>query len=98
MLISRGGQKAEIDGEPLTLTTCEFSLLAALADCAGQVLSRERLMEVVMGRADLAFERAIDVQVSRLRRKLRDSPRKPRILKTVRGVGYMLVASEEPSR
>jgi DNA-binding response OmpR family regulator len=98
LLISRAEQRAEIDGQPLTLTTCEFSLLAALADCAGQVLGRERLIEIVMGSADLAFERAIDVQVSRLRRKLRDNPRKPRILKTVRGVGYMLVASEASSR
>jgi two-component system, OmpR family, response regulator len=98
LLISRGEQKAEIGGQPLTLTTCEFSLLAALADCAGQVLGRERLIEIVMGRADSAFERAIDVQVSRLRRKLRDNPRKPRLLKTVRGVGYMLVASEASSR
>ena len=97
LLVFYGEQRAEIQGQPLMLTTCEFSLLAALADCAGQVLGRERLLEIVKGSADLAFERAIDVQISRLRRKLGDNPRKPRIIKTVRGVGYMLVASEVSS-
>jgi DNA-binding response OmpR family regulator len=62
-----------------------------LAERAGQVLGREQLMEIARGSADLAFERSIDVQVSRLRAKLQDDSRQPRILKTVRGAGYVLV-------
>ena len=103
LLLSPHERTAEIDGRPLALTTCEFSLLAALAERAGQVLGREQLMEIAKGSADLAFERSIDVQVSRLRAKLQDNSRKPRILKTVRGVGYVLVpcatrASEQERR
>jgi DNA-binding response OmpR family regulator len=66
-------------------------LLAALAERAGQVLSREQLMEIAKGSTDLVFERSIDVQVSRLRAKLQDDSRQPQILKTVRGAGYVLV-------
>lgn len=91
LVLSLHERTAEINGRPLTLTTCEFSLLAALAERAGQVLGREQLMEIARGSADLAFERSIDVQVSRLRAKLQDDSRQPRILKTVRGAGYVLV-------
>jgi two-component system response regulator RstA len=81
---------ATLDGRALDLTGYEFSLLYALADRAGQVLSRERLMELARGRADEAFDRSIDVHVSRLRQKMGDSSRSPRWIKTVRGVGYQL--------
>jgi len=91
LVLSPQERSAEIDGRPLLLTTCEFSLLAALAARVGQVLGREQLMEIAKGSADLAFERSIDVQVSRLRAKLQDDSRRPRILKTVRGAGYVLV-------
>jgi DNA-binding response OmpR family regulator len=84
-----------LDGRTLALTTCEFSLLIALAEHAGQVLGREALLAFAKGSAEQAFERAIDVQISRLRAKLGDDPRQPRLLKTVRGLGYVLVA--EPS-
>ncbi len=91
LVLSPRARTAAIGGRPLSLTTCEFSLLVALAERAGQVLGREQLMEIAKGSADLAFERSIDVQVSRLRAKLQDDSRRPQILKTVRGVGYMLV-------
>lgn len=91
LVLSPQERTAELAGRPLSLTTCEFSLLAALAERAGQVLGREQLMEIAKGSADLAFERSIDVQVSRLRTKLQDDSRQPRILKTVRGAGYVLV-------
>jgi DNA-binding response OmpR family regulator len=84
-------RRAERGGRPLSLTTCEFALLVALAERAGQVMGREQLMEIAKGSADLAFERSIDVQVSRLRAKLQDDSRQPQILKTVRGEGYVLV-------
>lgn len=78
-------------GRTLALTTCEFALLVALAEHAGEVLGREALLEFAKGSAELAFERAVDVQISRLRAKLGDDPRQPRLLKTVRGLGYVLV-------
>ena len=83
---------ATLDGVPLTLTTYEFMLLRALAERAGRVLSREQLVDLVRGSADEAFERSVDVHISHLRQKLNDDPRNPRRLKTVRGVGYVLVA------
>jgi DNA-binding response OmpR family regulator len=79
-----------LDGKPLMLTTFEFAVLRALAERAGHVLSREQLLERVHGSSEEAFDRSIDVHVSRLRHKLGDDPRNPRILKTVRGVGYVL--------
>lgn len=81
---------ASFEGQELVLTTYEFMLLFALAERAGRVLSRERLVDIVRGSADEAFDRSIDVHISHLRAKLGDSSRSPRIIKTVRGVGYML--------
>ena len=81
---------ASLKGQPLVLTTFEFGLLRVFAERAGQVLGREQLLELVHGSADEAFDRSIDVHVCRLRQKLRDDPRNPRRLKTVRGVGYLL--------
>jgi DNA-binding response OmpR family regulator len=86
-----GAMRAELDGEVLSLTAYEFSLLRALAQNAGRVLGREQLMYLVRGNAEDAFDRSIDVQISRLRQKLGDDSRNPRLLKTVRGQGYMLV-------
>jgi DNA-binding response OmpR family regulator len=82
--------KAELDGREVLLTPYEFMLLRALAERAGSVLSREQLLYAVRGNAEEAFDRSIDVQISRLRQKLGDDPRSPRLLKTVRGLGYML--------
>ena len=81
---------ATLDGRPLQLTAYEFALLRVLADNAGRVLSRERLLELAKGNADEAFDRSIDVRISRLRHKLGDDPRHPVLLKTVRGSGYLL--------
>jgi DNA-binding response OmpR family regulator len=85
-----------LDGRPLTLTTHEFNLLRALAERAGRVLSREQLLYALRGNAEDTFDRSIDVQISRLRQKLGDDPRNPRLLKTVRGVGYMLAMENPP--
>ena len=79
-----------VDGKPIELTSHEFALLLVLAENAGRVLTREQLLERARGTADEAFDRAIDVQISRLRAKLGDDARHPRMLKTVRGVGYVL--------
>jgi DNA-binding response OmpR family regulator len=81
---------AYLDGKPLELTSNEFELLATLARVPGRVFSRERLLELTKGSADEAFDRSIDVLVSRLRAKLGDDPRDPTLLRTVRGRGYVL--------
>ncbi|MBW1872822.1 MAG: winged helix-turn-helix domain-containing protein, partial [Deltaproteobacteria bacterium] len=83
------------DGRKMDLTSYEFSLLYALASRAGRVLGREQLMELAKGSAEESFDRSIDVHISRLRQKLGDDPRKPKLIKTVRGVGYQYVTGEE---
>jgi DNA-binding response OmpR family regulator len=93
--IDPGSLRATLAGRELPLTAHEFQLLRALAERAGQVLSRERLLELVQGSAEEAFDRSVDVHVSRLRAKLGDDSKRPRWLKTVRGVGYQLVARPE---
>lgn len=71
------------------LTAGEFDLLVALAERAGRVLSRDQLLDLTKGRAAAAFDRSIDVQLSRLRRKIEDDPKDPELIKTVRGGGYV---------
>jgi two-component system, OmpR family, response regulator len=96
LLLDVASLNATFDGRPLQLTSYEFALLRALAEHAGRVLSRERLLELAKGNADEAFDRSIDVRISRLRHKLGDDSRHPQLLKTIRGSGYMLTAGEEP--
>ena len=90
LVVDPAAMTATLHGKALALTTFEFALLRVLAERAGRVLSREQLLELLHGSADEAFDRSIDVHVSRLRHKLGDDPRNPRRLKTVRGVGYVL--------
>jgi len=87
----------ELDGRPIEVTAYEFAILRALAQRPGRVLSREQLLDVAKGSAELSFDRSIDVHVSRLRAKLGDDSRSPKILKTVRGVGYLLAGEAESS-
>jgi DNA-binding response OmpR family regulator len=79
-----------LEGKIIDVTAYEFSILRALAQRPGKVLSREQLLDLAKGSADLSFDRSIDVHVSRLRAKLGDDSRNPKILKTVRGAGYLL--------
>ena len=88
--------RATLGGRELELTSYEFALLRTLAERAGRVLTREQLLDLAKGSAEESFERSIDIRVSRLRHKLGDDPRKPRLLKTVRGMGYMLAVESEP--
>jgi two-component system, OmpR family, response regulator len=85
---------ATLHGEPLALTTFEFTLLRVLAERSGRVLTREQILGLVHGSSEDAFERSIDVHISRLRHKLGDNSRNPRRLKTVRGVGYVLTSGD----
>ena len=79
------------DGSEVALTTGEFDLLCALARHPGRVLSRDFLLEQTRGREAGPFDRTVDVQVGRLRRKIEAKPDSPEIIKSVRGAGYILV-------
>jgi DNA-binding response OmpR family regulator len=78
-------------GREVPLTTGEFELLSAFVRHPGRVLSRDQLLEQTRGRPAGPFDRTIDVQVGRLRRKLDDNADDPQIIKSVRGAGYILV-------
>jgi DNA-binding response OmpR family regulator len=82
-------------GEDIRLTTGEFELLAAFVNHANQVLSRDRLLDLSRHREAGPFDRTIDVQVGRLRRKLEDDPKNPTLIKTVRGGGYIFTPPVE---
>jgi DNA-binding response OmpR family regulator len=82
-------------GAPVALTTGEFELLVALAKSSGRVLSRDELLETTRNREAGPFDRAIDVQVGRLRRKIEVDPQKPEIIKSVRGAGYVFTPNVE---
>lgn len=79
------------NGEPVPLTTGEFAVLKAFARHPKQPLSRDKLMEIARGREYEAFDRSLDVQVSRLRKMIEPDPSKPRFLQTVWGVGYVFI-------
>ena len=83
------------DGGEVRLTTGEFDLLAAFVNNANQVLSRDRLLDLARNREAGPFDRTIDVQVGRLRRKLEPDPQKPTMIKTVRGTGYIFTPTVE---
>lgn len=90
-LLNLGTRTLTRDGEPLSMTTGEFGLLKVLAQHARVPLSRDKLTEIARGREHDNFDRAIDVQVSRLRRLLGEDPAKPRYIQTVWGLGYVFV-------
>jgi two-component system, OmpR family, response regulator len=94
LIVDPGARRVSLDGRDVALTGYEFALLEALARRAGRVLSREQLMELARGSAEEAFDRSIDVHVSRLRQKLGDDPKRPRLIKTVRGSGYVLAEDD----
>jgi two-component system OmpR family response regulator len=73
------------------LTTAEFNLLQALVRSAQHVLSREQLMDLAGGDGTMSYDRSVDILVSRLRRKMEDDPRAPKLILTVRGGGYQFV-------
>jgi DNA-binding response OmpR family regulator len=76
-------------GEDVALTTGEFDLLAALAKHPGRVFGRDALMDLTHGRSSAAFDRTIDAQVARLRKKIEADPKNPMLVKSVRNVGYV---------
>jgi two-component system phosphate regulon response regulator OmpR len=93
-VLKLGARQLLREGEPIPLTTSEFSVLKVLAQHARQPLSRDKLMSLARGREYGAFDRSLDVQVSRLRRIIEDDPQQPRYIQTVWGVGYVFVPDE----
>jgi DNA-binding response OmpR family regulator len=88
--VDLGTREVRVAGKLVELTGLEFDILAALARRPGRVVPRETLLDEA-GRGDVTVsDRTVDVHVSHLRRKLGDDPRAPRLIKTVRGVGYVL--------
>ncbi len=89
--INLATRSMERDGQSVSLTTGEFALLKVLISHARQPLSRDKLMEYARGREYEVFDRAIDVQISRLRKLVEDNPAEPRYIQTVWGFGYVFV-------
>ena len=90
--IDTGKRTAFFDEQPLSLTTNEFAALSLLARNAGRVLDRDRILQELRGIDSEAFNRSVDITISRLRQKLGDDPKNPSFIKTVWGTGYVFVA------
>jgi DNA-binding response OmpR family regulator len=93
--IDRGAREVRIDGEPRPLTSYQFGLLLALVEHAGRVMSRDVLMDLLKAAPLEAFDRSIDVHISRIRAAIEDDPKKPRRVITVRGVGYVFAKAQD---
>jgi two-component system, OmpR family, phosphate regulon response regulator OmpR len=93
--IDRASRSVRLDGEEKALTSHQFDLLFTLAENAGRVLSRERLMDLVKGQELEALDRSIDVHVSRIRTAIEDDPKHPRRIITVRGAGYIFAKKQD---
>ena len=93
--IDREARVARLEGQERPLTSYQFDLLLALAESAGRELSRETLMQRVRGDSLEAFDRSIDVHVSRIRAAIEDDPRRPRRILTVRGAGYVFARGQD---
>jgi DNA-binding response OmpR family regulator len=93
--IDRDARRVRVDGAERSLTGHQFALLVALAERAGRVLSRDALMDLVRGEELEAFDRSIDVHVSRIRAAIEDDPKHPRRLLTVRGAGYVFARQQD---
>jgi DNA-binding response OmpR family regulator len=92
--IDRDARTVRVSGAEKTLTSLQFALLVALAENAGRVLSRDALMDLVKGEKLEAFDRSIDVHVSRIRAAIEDDAKKPRRIITVRGAGYVFAKQQ----
>jgi two-component system phosphate regulon response regulator OmpR len=93
--IDRDARVVRVAGKEKPLTSRQFGILVALAENAGRVLSREALMDLLKAEPLEAFDRSIDVHVSRIRNAIEDDPKKPRRILTVRGAGYVF-AKQQP--
>jgi len=94
LTINYGRQIALIDERDIDLTTNEFTALSLLVKNAGTVLSRDRILDELRGMECEAFNRSVDITMSRLRNKLGDDPRNPDFIKTIWGAGYLFIGKE----
>lgn len=85
------------DNKEVALTTMEFNLLIAFTDNANKVLDRDRLLDILQNRNWDPYDRSLDVLVGRLRGKIEENPKKPQLIKTVRGSGYVFATTVEPA-
>jgi DNA-binding response OmpR family regulator len=93
--IDLGERKARLDGRDCDLTGHQFDLLVVLAKSAGRVLSRDQIMDALKGHPMEAFDRSIDVHISRIRAVIEDDPKNPRRVLTVRGAGYVFARKQD---
>ena len=93
--IDRDARTVTVRGNPAELTSYQFDLLAALAERAGRVLTRDQIMEAVRGRELEAFDRSIDVHMGRIRAAIEDDVKNPKRILTVRGVGYVFAKQQD---
>jgi DNA-binding response OmpR family regulator len=93
--IDRGARQVRVDGHDKPLTGYQYTLLLALAERAGRVLSRDALMDLTKGGVLEDFDRSIDVHISRIRAAIENDPKKPRRILTVRGVGYVFAKEQD---
>jgi DNA-binding response OmpR family regulator len=87
--------EVRLDGEPRALTSHQFALLLVLARHAGRVMSRDAIMDALKHEPLEAFDRSIDVHISRIRAAIEDNPKKPRRVITVRGAGYVFAKAQD---
>jgi DNA-binding response OmpR family regulator len=93
--IDKGARAVRLDGEERPLTGYQFTLLLMLAERAGRVLTRDALMDLMKGEKLEAFDRSVDVHVSRIRAAIEDDPKKPKRILTVRGTGYVFARDQD---
>jgi len=93
--IDRDAHALRVDGSERTVTSYQFALLVAMAQNAGRVLSREILLDLVKGEQLEAFDRTIDVHISRIRAAIEDDAKHPRRIITVRGAGYVFAKVQD---
>jgi DNA-binding response OmpR family regulator len=93
--IDRGARQVRVDGQEKPLTAYQYTLLLALAERAGRVLSRDAMMDLIKGTMLDDFDRSIDVHISRIRAAIEDDPKKPRRILTVRGAGYVFAREQD---
>ncbi len=93
--IDRDARTVSVAGAPAELTSYQFDLLAAMAERAGRVLTRDQIMEAVRGRELEAFDRSIDVHMGRIRAAIEQDAKNPRRILTVRGVGYVFARQQD---
>jgi two-component system phosphate regulon response regulator OmpR len=95
LVIDTGARQVRLDGDAKALTSYQFALVLALAQHAGRVMSREALMDLVKHERLEAFDRSIDVHISRIRAAIEDDPKRPRRVITVRGAGYVFAKAQD---